>query len=52
MEASPAGALDKEDIMAMYMMPRSKARLFIDEMFKVFDTDGNGTVSFKVIFNE
>ena len=47
-EVCPGGALDKEGIMAMYLMPRDKAKVFIDEMFRMFDADGNGTVSFKV----
>ena len=34
--------------MQMYLMPRSQAKVFIDEMFMLFDADGNGTVSFKV----
>ena len=34
--------------MQMYLMPKSQAKIFIDEMFKMFDADGNGTVSFKV----
>lgn len=48
----PGGALDKEGIMAMYLMPRDKAKVFIDEMFRMFDADGNGTVSFKVSFSD
>lgn len=47
-EVCPGGSLDKEGIMAMYLMPRDKAKVFIDEMFLMFDADGNGTVSFKV----
>ena len=47
-EVCPSGALDKEGIMSMYLMPRDKAKVFIDEMFLMFDADGNGTVSFKV----
>ena len=34
--------------MQMYLMPKSQAKVFIDEMFMLFDADGNGTVSFKV----
>ena len=47
-EHCPSGALTKEGIMQMYLMPRSQAKVFIDEMFMLFDADGNGTVSFKV----
>ena len=46
--ACPGGALDKEGIMSMYLMPRHQAQIFIDEMFGMFDVDGNGTVSFQV----
>ena len=48
-EVCPTGVLTKEDIMQMYMMPKSQAKVFIDEMFTLFDADGNGTVCFKVI---
>ena len=34
--------------MSMYLMPRHQAQIFIDEMFGMFDVDGNGTVSFQV----
>ena len=44
----PNGALDKEGIMELYAMPRKEAQVFIDQMFLMFDRDGNGTISFKV----
>ena len=49
-EVCPSGALDKDGIMAMYLMPRDKAKVFINEMFYMFDADGNGIVSFKVSY--
>ena len=44
----PNGAIDKEGIMELYAMPRKEAQVFIDQMFLMFDRDGNGTISFKV----
>ena len=47
-DVCPNGALDKEGIMELYAMPRKEAQVFIDQMFLMFDRDGNGTISFKV----
>ena len=47
-EVCPSGNLDKEGIMSIYTMPRNEAQVFIDQMFLMFDKDGNGTVNFKV----
>ena len=48
MDVCPSGHLDRENIMDMYAMPRRNAKIFIDQMFRLFDIDGDGTVSFKV----
>ena len=38
-----------EDLYSM-VMPHLNAQAFVDQMFKVFDTDGNGLLDFQVIF--
>ena len=48
MDVCSNGNLDKEGMMDMYAMPRREAKVFIDQMFLMFDKDGNGTISFKV----
>jgi hypothetical protein len=48
MDVCPCGHLDRESITDMYAMPRRNAKIFIDQMFRLFDRDGDGTISFKV----
>ena len=38
-----------EDLYSM-VMPHLNAQAFVDQMFKVFDKDGNGLLDFQVIF--
>ena len=46
----PNGQLSKDKIMEMYTMilPVENAKLFVDQIFRIFDKDGNGSIDFKV----
>ena len=46
----PNGQLSKDKIMEMYTMilPADNAKLFVDQIFRIFDKDGNGSIDFKV----
>ena len=46
----PDGELGKDKILDMYSMilPVGNARVFVDQIFRIFDKDGNGTIDFKV----
>jgi hypothetical protein len=48
MDVCPNGQLDRDSIFDMYAMPRRNAKVFVDQMFRLFDRDGDGTISFKV----
>ena len=48
MDVCPSGHLDRDSIMDMYSMPRRNAKIFIDQMFRLFDRDGDGTINFRV----
>ena len=48
MSVCPSGIVDKEKILDMYNMPRQKAIIFINQIFKLFDKDGSGTITFRV----
>ena len=48
MDVCPNGHLDRNSIFDMYAMPRRNAKVFVDQMFRLFDRDGDGTISFKV----
>ena len=50
MDVCPSGFLDRDSIQDMYAMPRKNAEIFIDQMFILFDRDGDGNISFKVYF--
>ena len=45
----PDGQLGKDKILDMYSMilPVGNAKLFVDQIFRIFDKDGNGTIDFK-----
>ena len=48
MDVCPIGHLGSKNIMEKYAMPRRNAKIFIDQMFRLFDRDGDGTINFKV----
>ena len=48
MDVCPTGHLNSENIMDMYAMPRRNAKIFIDQMFRLFDRDGDSMINFKV----
>jgi len=45
----PDGELGKDKILDMYSMilPVGNAKVFVDQIFRIFDKDGNGTIDFK-----
>ena len=46
----PTGKMDRKKIESMYSMvlPLNSAKAFVNQIFKVFDEDGDGTIDFKV----
>ena len=46
----PDGILDKTQVLDMYSMilPTGNAAVFVDQIFRIFDKDGNGSIDFKV----
>ena len=46
----PDGILDKTQVLDMYSMilPAGNANVFVDQIFRIFDKDGNGSIDFKV----
>ena len=46
----PGGLLCKEKVLEMYTMilPEGNAVNFVEQIFRVFDKDGDGTIDFKV----
>ena len=46
----PDGQLHKEKVLEMYSMilPEGNARVFVDQIFRIFDEDANGSIDFKV----
>jgi len=45
----PNGQLTKEKVLDMYSMilPVANAKVFVDQIFRIFDKDGNGDIDFK-----
>ena len=45
----PTGKMDRFKIESMYAMvlPLENAKTFVDQIFKIFDEDGDGTIDFK-----
>ncbi|CAB4067157.1 Frequenin-1,Neuronal calcium sensor 2,Hippocalcin-like protein 4,Neurocalcin homolog,Neurocalcin-delta,Neurocalcin,Neurocalcin-delta B,Visinin-like protein 1,Neurocalcin-delta A,Neuron-specific calcium-binding protein hippocalcin,Hippocalcin-like protein 1 [Lepeophtheirus salmonis] len=45
----PDGTLGKTKILDMYslILPSGNAQVFVDQIFRIFDNDGNGTIDFK-----
>jgi len=45
----PDGQLSKEKILEMYTMilPAGNAKVFVEQIFRIFDKDGNGSIDFK-----
>ena len=50
MNDCPTGKMDRAKIESMYAMvlPPKNAKSFVDQIFKIFDEDGDGTIDFKV----
>ena len=50
----PDGQLSKDKILEMYSMilPAGNAKVFVDQIFRIFDKDGNGSIDFKVKFRK
>lgn len=50
MNDCPTGKMDRAKIESMYAMvlPPDNAKSFVDQIFKIFDEDGDGTIDFKV----
>ena len=48
-EECPEGILDKERILKIYqeISPSGNSRDFVDQLFRIFDKDGNGSIDFK-----
>ena len=48
----PSGQLDREKLLAMYtlILPAGNAKIFVDQIFKIFDKDGDGSIDFKVTY--
>ena len=46
----PTGQLVKEKVLEMYSMilPAGNAAVFVEQIFRIFDKDGNGSIDFKV----
>ena len=46
----PTGKMERKKIESMYAMvlPPENAKSFVDQIFNVFDKDGDGTIDFKV----
>ena len=46
----PDGQLSKTKILDMYSMilPAGNAQVFVEQIFRIFDKDGNGSIDFKV----
>ena len=49
-EDNPGGTLSKEKMMKMYeaILSQEKAKEFVDQIFKKFDSDNSGEIDFKV----
>merc|ERR1719270_49562 len=47
MAVCPDGVLTRENIVDMYDMPKHRAKIFIDQIFKLFDKDGVGVIKFR-----
>ena len=48
----PGGLLCQDKVLEMYTMilPEGNAKNFVEQIFRVFDKDGDGTIDFKVTF--
>ena len=47
-DVCPSGSIDRQSIAEIYAMPRRNAEKFIEQMFRMFDRDGDGKISFRV----
>ena len=50
----PSGELGRGKMEEMYggFLPEGNVNIFVDQMFRVFDKDGNGSIDFKVVFHK
>ena len=46
----PSGKLRKEKVQEMYttILPEKNAMVFVDNIFRIFDKDNNGSIDFRV----
>ena len=44
----PEGIMTKDNILDMYAMPKHRAKIFINQIFKLFDKEGLGFITFRV----
>ena len=49
----PSGRLKKDQIEDLYSMliPDGDSSVFVDQIFRIFDKDGNGSIDFTVSFD-
>ena len=49
----PSGRLKKDQISDLYSMliPDGDSSVFVDQIFRIFDKDGNGSIDFTVSFD-
>ena len=48
MAVCPLGLLTMDNIYDMYAMPKHRAKIFINQIFKLFDKNNSGEITFRV----
>ena len=44
----PEGVLTMDNVYDMYDMPKHRAKIFVNQIFKLFDKEGLGVITFRV----